>query len=277
MNQQTWVLGPAAALAALSVTLLLPSMPSVPRVLSSGVPDRDEHRSGGGGVLRSPPLLLAGLLALGVAGWRLDGTQLVLAVVALGAVAGVHRLVLRSRSAVAADRRAEQVLALCDAMASDLAAGQPPLAALDRAAEEWEEFTPVSAAGSLGADVPDAMRSLAERPGAGQLRALAAAWQVASRSGAGLADAIARSASSMREERDTSRLVSSELAAAHATARMMAALPIGVLLLGSGVGGDPVGFLTSTPVGLGCLAGGLLLSYAGLVWLHRLADGVLAR
>jgi tight adherence protein B len=71
--------------------------------------------------------------------------------------------------------------------------------------------------------------------------------------------------------------VAAELAAAHATARMLAVLPIGVLLLGSGIGGDPVGFLLGSTAGLVCLALGLGLSFAGLTWLERIADGVLGR
>jgi tight adherence protein B len=47
--------------------------------------------------------------------------------------------------------------------------------------------------------------------------------------------------------------------------------------MGAGIGGDPVGFLTSSTAGLVCLAVGLGLSYAGLVWLERIADRVLGR
>jgi tight adherence protein B len=225
------------------------------------------------------PGVVVGLVGLSglVIVWFLAGTHLVLALIGLAAALGVARIIARSRSAAAAERRSDQVLALCDALAADLAAGQPPLAALDRGAVEWVEFAPVAAAGRLGADVPDALRALAKQPGAGQLVVLAAAWQVAHRSGAGLADAVGQAAAALRSDRTTTRLVSAELAAAHATARLMVVLPVGVLLLGSGLGGDPVGFLTDTPAGLGCLAAGLAFSYAGLVWLHHIADGVLAR
>ena len=50
-----------------------------------------------------------------------------------------------------------------------------------------------------------------------------------------------------------------------------------MLLLGSGIGGDPVGFLTGSTAGLVCLALGLGLSFAGLLWLERIADRVLRR
>lgn len=258
----------AVLLAATSAALLFAASPSA---APSSSWTRQSGPTGPGvviGLVGLPGILIVGFLA---------GTHLVLALIGLAAALGLARIIARSRSAAAAERRSDQVLALCDAVAADLAAGQPPLAALDRGAVEWVEFGPVAAAGRLGADVPDALRALAKQPGAGQLVVLAAAWQVAHRSGAGLADAIGQAAAALRSDRTTTRLVSAELAAAHATARLMAVLPVGVLLLGSGLGGDPVGFLTDTPAGLGCLAAGLAFSYAGLVWLHHIADGVLAR
>ena len=129
----------------------------------------------------------------------------------------------------------------------------------------------------MGADVPSLLRDLSARPGAAQLRTLAATWQVAHDTGSGLAAAISQAGEAIRSDRRTARLVASELAAAHATARMLAVLPLGVLLLGTGIGGDPVGFLTGTTAGLVCLAVGLALSFAGLLWLERIADGVLGR
>ena len=84
-------------------------------------------------------------------------------------------------------------------------------------------------------------------------------------------------AAGIRSDRRTERLVAAELAAAYATARMLAVLPVGVLLLGSGIGGDPIGFLTGTTPGLVCLALGIGLSFGGLLWLDRIAGRVLRR
>ncbi len=257
----------AAVLAAAAVALALPGAPILPAGGQSPV-DRT--------VPRTLVLLAVGSVALGLWSW-LDVHQFVLATL-LGLVAtAVGRLVRRRRAARAADLTADQVLAVCDAMASDLAAGQPPLASLDRAADEWPDFAPVAVAGQMGADVPAQLRELARRPGAGQLRTLAATWQVAHDTGSGLAVAIGQAAESIRSDRRTARLVAAELAAAHATARMLAVLPVGVLLLGTGIGGDPLGFLTRSTPGLVCLALGLGLSFTGLLWLERIADRVLGR
>jgi tight adherence protein B len=212
-----------------------------------------------------------------VAAVWLDLHQCALAAIGAGVGIGLTRSLRRRRRAKEAEARADRVLAVCEAMASDLGAGQPPLTSLERAGEDWPELTPVAVAARMGADVPAALRELAERPGARQLRTLAATWQVAHETGSGLAGALATAAGAIRADLSTARLVASELAAAHATARMLAVLPLGVLLLGLGVGGDPLGFLLGTTPGLVLLAAGLGLSFAGLAWLEQIADRVLGR
>ena len=255
----TAVLG-AAVLAALAVLLVFPGSASHARN-GSPMPARAALAGGGAAVLFTSWA------------WLDLHHVLLLAVGSVTAMGGV-RVVARRRAAVHAAARSEQVLAACDAIAADLRAGQPPSSALDRAARAWPELAPVAATGHLGADVPTAMREVARRPGGGKLRRAAATWQVAHETGAGLADAMHAAAQAIREELQTSRLVATELAAAHATARMLAVLPAGVLLLGIGVGGDPVGFLLDSTPGVVVLAAGLALSFAGLLWLERIADGV---
>jgi len=256
----------AVVLACVSVALVVPAKVQVP--------DRSAKvRS------RLPrALVLLAVLVSALVLWSWLSTHRFVLVVLLGCVVvGVARVVERQRAARAAERRGDQVLGVCDAVASDLAAGQPPLLSLDRAASEWPDFAPVAVAGRMGADVPTALRELATRPGAGQLRTLAATWQVAHDTGSGLADAIGQAAAAIRADRRTARLVAAELAAAYATARLLAVLPLGVLLLGSGIGGDPVGFLTGSTAGLVCLALGIALSFGGLLWLEAIAGRVLRR
>lgn len=222
------------------------------------------------------PLLTAFLVAVVVALplW-MHGRRLVLGLVLLGAGLAVARLVSRGRRARTAQQRADRVLSACAGLAADLRAGEPPVRALDRAAEDWPELAAVARAAHLGADVPAALRLVAGRPGAEQLVAVAAAWEVAHRSGAELAPSVSRVAQGIAEARTVRRLLAAELASAHATARLMAVLPFVLLLIGRGLGGDPVHFLLDTGPGLGCLAVGLLLSFAGLSWLDRIAEGVL--
>lgn len=169
------------------------------------------------------------------------------------------------------------VLEVCDLLAAELTVGRPPGVALRSAAHQWPPLAPVAEAFELGSDVPTAFRSLArDRPGAADLRLVAGAWQVAHHSGLGLASALGRTSRGIRARRRTRRLVDSELASARATARLVALLPLAVLLMGSGAGSDPWGFLLTTPVGLGCLATGLTLIGLGLWWIERLADAATA-
>jgi tight adherence protein B len=257
----------AALLLAVAVALVVPGRPTGPASLPS---------LARAGRWSRPAAVTGGAVVLGT-WWVLDASHVVLAAIAVGVALGAVRLAARTRATRRAEARTVRVLAACDGMAADLAAGQPPGAALRRAAQEWDELQPVAVAAELDSDVPAALRRLADAPGAGQLRTVAAAWQVAHRSGTGLAGTLGRVAGVLREEQRTRRLVATELAAARATARMMAALPVLVLLLGAGIGGDPVGFLIGTPLGLGCLALGLGLTQLGLLWLERVADGVLGR
>ncbi len=175
------------------------------------------------------------------------------------------------RRRTAADQTA--VLEVCDLLAADLGAGRPPEAALSAAAERWPPLARVVDASLLGADVPEAMRRIAaERRGAADLRWVAGAWQVSQHSGHGLATALERTARGLRSRRRTRRLVDSELASARATARLVALLPLAVLLMGSGAGSDPWSFLLGTPVGWVCVVLGVGLNGAGLWWIERLAD-----
>lgn len=175
-------------------------------------------------------------------------------------------------------RRREQaglrVVDLCDELVADLGAGLAPSTALGVVAERWHDLVPAAAAVRLGGSVPAALREVAHSPGAGDLRLLAAAWDVAERSGSALATAVDAVASVVRERERTRRLVRSELASARSTARLLAALPLATLLIGSGAGGSPLGFLLGTPAGWGCLLGGLTLQGLGLLWIERIADGI---
>lgn len=216
------------------------------------------------------------VVGLAGAGWWLadEPRLLVLGAVAGGAGFAAIRLVARRRTDRSAAEVRARVVEMCDGLQAELAAGQTAATALERVAAEWPVLLPVTRSGAAGGDVPAALRELATGPGAGDLRVVAAAWQVAHRTGHGLADALARVAQELRDAEQTRRVVTGELASARATARLVACLPVVALLMGSGAGADPWAFLLGHPVGLACLAGGVGCGIAGLAWIEALARDV---
>ncbi len=221
----------------------------------------------------APYLLLGGGV---VAGCLVVGSPraTALSVILAGSVVAAARLVARQREVREEAGVRARIVDLCELLEAELAAGQTPAAALHRAGAEWPLLGPAARTATTGGDVPTVLRQLAGRPGAGELRVVAAAWQVAHRTGHGLGAALERVAQELREAEHTRRIVAGELASARATARLVAGLPVVALLMGSGAGADPWRFLLSEPLGLACLAGGLAFGFAGLAWIEALARGV---
>jgi tight adherence protein B len=257
-----------AALAAVATGLALPRGGSCPA--RSGVSHRrGAERGRWPSVSSTPPavavsLVVASALLLGVPVLLLPTGALVTWVLVT--------LAARSRGDAQAMARRAAVVDSCEAMLGELAAGQPPQRALARAADVWTELAPVAGAGALGADVADELRALAVRPGAGALERLAGAWQLCAATGSGLASALEQVLATLRAEHEVVLAVRSELAAARATARLLAVLPLVVLVMAQGIGGDPWHFLLATVPGQLCLGLGALLGVSGVTWLERIAD-----
>ncbi|GAA3518617.1 hypothetical protein GCM10022234_12650 [Aeromicrobium panaciterrae] len=156
-------------------------------------------------------------------------------------------------------------------MAAELRAGVLPQRALAGLAPDFPFLAPASRAAGLGGDVPAALRSESALSGAEQLADLASAWFVAERSGAPLVRVLDRLELAARDDREIEREVQAGVAPARATGRLMAVLPLVGLLLGSGMGADPVHLLTSTVPGALCLAAGSACACAGVGWVNRIA------
>ncbi|KQX73888.1 type II secretion system F family protein [Aeromicrobium sp. Root472D3] len=228
----------------------------------------------------APGGVVAGAVVVGAvaAPWlpRPSGPGLVVATTAAGvgwfAVAQVRRARARVRTV---HRRAEavEIVAL---MAAELRAGVLPQRMLEGLAVEFTVLGPAARAAGLGGDVPAALREASRVDGRGLLRDVAAAWSVSERSGAGLAAVVERLGRSARDDRENAREIESGVGPARATGRLMAVLPVLGLLLGSGMGGDPVGVLTGTWIGAACLAAGCALACAGIAWIEQIASAASA-
>jgi tight adherence protein B len=181
-------------------------------------------------------------------------------------------LLRRARARGTRLRRRGKVVSMCDALVAELQSGQPPSSAVSAVAREWPELETVRDAARLGGDVPAALRRLSARPGGEPLASVAAAWEVASRSGAGLADVLDRLSVVLRADEEVRRDVAASLASPRATATMLAVLPVFGIGLGTAIGADPLAVLTGSLLGASCLAAGCLLAGAGLFWVERIVD-----
>ena len=232
-----------------------------------------------GGATWRPPMhrwpLIAGAAVAVLSGSLLvGGARVALTCVGLGGVVLlVRRLVGRTRRRRSRQRTQLQVIELCDALGAELAAGIPATRAVELACTAEPTWMPVATTARLGGDVAAALRRLAsDRAGGDGLLAVAAAWEVSLRSGAPLGDVLDRVAVALRDEQDARAEVTATLAPSRATAKMLTLLPLLGLGLGESMGAHPTGFLLGTPVGLGCLGGGVVLALVGVLWVEWLAD-----
>jgi tight adherence protein B len=132
----------------------------------------------------------------------------------------------------------------------------------------------VGAGGSIPASilgaVPDSGADKARSGSGSAWKAVAAAWFVASESGAPLASSLREIADTLRQLGQLHRDIDAALAGPRATARFVGFMPLIGLLFGALLGFDTIGVLFGTPVGLGCLVGGTLLSVAAARWTSML-------
>ena len=164
---------------------------------------------------------------------------------------------------------------LCAALAAELRAGVPSTDALERIAEapgSAEVVVPRALqAVRSGSDVAQSLRWDSTAAGAEGLRAVAACWDVALGSGAAMSPALALLVRGLRAEQAHRQEVAAMLAGPRATARLLAVLPGAGILMGIGLGVDPLALLIGTPVGAALLAAGGGLLLIGLAWTERLA------
>lgn len=184
---------------------------------------------------------------------------------------------VRARERARTAREAE-VVALCGAVVGELRAGAQPGQALTAAMRRTvagpggpgAEAAGILAAAAFGGDVPGALRQAAREPGAEGLAGMAACWRVSVGGGAGLAAGLDRLEGALRADRDRRESLRAQLAGARSTVVVLALLPLVGLLIGTGLGADPLRVLLHTPLGWGCLVAGVVLEALGLLWCRRI-------
>jgi tight adherence protein B len=124
---------------------------------------------------------------------------------------------------------------------------------------------------TLGGDVVSVWRQQARHRGHIGLLDLARAWQVSVETGAAMSSMLDQVATSLSADQSLIGVVNSELAAARATSKVMAALPLCGIGLGYLLGGDPAHWLLAGPAGWACLLLGVLLACVGVLWIEALA------
>jgi tight adherence protein B len=173
-----------------------------------------------------------------------------------------------------------EVASVTQRVAVLLAAGVPPSSAWGYAAAS----SPSTVARAAAEAAPDSIaEAIAEASVAlpaldrGAWRALAAAWSVATSTGAPLAPSLLGYASSLRALAHVQRQASVALAGPAATARLVMVLPIVGILFGLGLGFDTIHTLFVTPVGWCCLAVGAGLLVIARRWNSRLVASATPR
>lgn len=213
-------------------------------------------------------------LVAAVLGWIVAGpvAGFVLAVYGALAARAALRRSARSRTTSARARSLDDLTAL----AADLRVGLAGSAwrETDVATREIGAATQEisAAAGDSGAVARDS--DVACPPPDVRLAELTAAvWRLAERTGAPAADLVERIEADARAADRSRAAAAAQAAGAQATALLLAALPVGGIALGYGIGVDPLQVLLHTPLGAACAAVAVALQCAGLLWADRLASG----
>lgn len=243
------------------------------RLSAHGEPDGAGDRSPWSRRVRPLGVLLVSAIAITVVVLVLGGRPHL--VVLAGAAVGVWWATLTLRRRRRLHDRAialrASVTDMCDALVAELGAGIPAPTALADLAQDWPILQPAAVTARLGGEVPQALASIARRPGAGPLRHLAAAWEISARTGAPLSGVVDRLAGAMRDDQEARVEVTAALGAPRATARLLAVLPLFGLALGGGMGSEPWEVLTGSMLGAGCVLGGAALAVAGVFWVEHIA------
>lgn len=181
---------------------------------------------------------------------------------------------LRRRAAAGREKR-RGVIILCRVLAAELRSGRPPEDALGTALVEAGPEVARAVGDGFGGRSP--VPAAEADPDLRALAYLAVCWEVASDTGAGLADVVDALAAELTAREEVRAEIAARTGGPRTTAVVLGVLPVVGLLLSAGLGGSPLVFLFTTPLGLLCLVLGVLLDVTGLWWMGRLVRAAVDR
>jgi tight adherence protein B len=211
---------------------------------------------------------LAGVVA--AAFGALSGSVLVALLTGAAGVGAARAWTAARRSS----REDARLVALTDALAAlaaELRSGRSPVAATAAATATCAD-EPTGLALARAVRAPDDPGDWGSGPVRQALDRIAAAVAVSIRAGCSLAAVLSAVEDDLRARRRRQLELRSATAGARAGATVLAGLPLLGLAMGSGVGADPWGVLTTTPAGQALLLVGTGLEAAGLMWSRRLVQ-----
>ena len=232
------------------------------------------------------PAALGGLVAVGVVAWAVAGTGVAIALaVATGTIALRWRARRRERGRLAF---ATDMANALRALVLELRAGAHPASAAEAAAAEAPGraaamLDVIARTARLGGDVGMAVARLEttdSRDAAGAAawrmlaQPLARAWSLAERHGLPLADVLDSVRTDVAARVRFEHQVRARMAGPRASGTILSVLPVLGVLLGQGMGADPVRVLLATTIGHGLLALGTVLACCGVLWIGRLTSRV---
>ncbi len=160
----------------------------------------------------------------------------------------------------------------CSILAAQVRIGQVPSEALRSAAEDCPVLAPARDTLAIGGDPVGCWRGQSTEPGLAGLADLGRAWQLSISTGAELAAALVQVAEALTSDQALGLVITSEAAAPRATGKIMAVLPVVGIALGYMMGGDPLTFLITSPIGWACFAVGSFCACVGVLWMEKIAD-----
>jgi tight adherence protein B len=132
----------------------------------------------------------------------------------------------------------------------------------------------LAAEAARGARLEPTWRAAAERSASPALLAVAEGWGLSERHGAPVVEVLDALVGALRDRMRTAAAVETALAAPRATARLLAVLPVGGVVLGELVGVHPLAVLVGSAAGRVAGVLGLAATLGGRLWMRRLVASV---